>query len=170
VPIDLGGIGKGLAVRWAGEQLRHAGDSVMVDAGGDCLFTGAGPDGSGWRVGVEDPRGGSEPVAVLVLADNACATSSVRVRNWRSGGRTVHHLIDPRTGESGGDGLLSVSVIHDDPAWAEVWSKTFFLAGATGVAAAAAHHGAAALWVHTDGRLGISDAALPFVLWTAGRG
>ena len=44
-PIDLGGIGKGLAVRWAAEQLREAAASVLVEAGGDCQFTGTGPDG-----------------------------------------------------------------------------------------------------------------------------
>lgn len=165
--IDLGGIGKGLAVRWAWEQLQRAGESVMVDAGGDCRFSGPGPEHECWRVGVEDPRGGSDPVAVLVLTDVGCATSSVRVRRWQVAGRTVHHLIDPRTGESGGDGLLSVSVVHPDPARAEVWSKTLFLHGATGIGAAAADHGLAALWMGTDGELGISDAARPFVLWAA---
>lgn len=169
-PIDLGGIGKGLAVRWAWEQLRHAGESVMVDAGGDCRFSGPGPEGQGWRVGVEDPRGGADPVAVLVLTDTGCATSSVRVRHWRVADRTVHHLIDPRTGESGGEGLLSVSVVHPDPARAEVWSKSLFLAGAADIGAAAERHGLAALWVRTDGRLGISAAAARFVLWTGSDG
>lgn len=168
--IDLGGIGKGLAVRWAWEELRKAGESVMVDAGGDCRFSGSGPEGEGWRVGVEDPRGGTDPVAVLVLTDTGCATSSVRVRHWRVAGKTVHHLIDPRTGESGGDGLLSVSVVHPDPARAEVWSKSLFLCGASGIAAAAADHGLAALWVDTEGKLGISGAAEPYVLWTAADG
>lgn len=166
-PIDLGGIGKGLAVRWAWEQLRYAGDSVMVDAGGDCRFSGPGPEGEGWRAGVEDPRGGTDPVAVLVLFDTGCATSSVRIRHWRVANKTVHHLIDPRTAESGGEGLLSVSVVHPDPARAEVWSKTLFLSGAAGIAAAAADHGQAAVWVGTDGTLGISDAAEAYVSWTA---
>ena len=35
----------------------------------------------------------------------------------------------PRTGEPGGHGLVAVTVAHPDPAWAEVWSKTLFLAG-----------------------------------------
>jgi thiamine biosynthesis lipoprotein len=168
--IDLGGIGKGLAARWAWEELRKAGESIMVDAGGDCRFSGPGPEGEGWRVGVEDPRGGTDPVAVLVLTDTGCATSSVRVRHWRVAGKPVHHLIDPRTGESGGDGLLSVSVVHPDPARAEVWSKSLFLCGASGIAAAAADHSLAALWVCADGTLGISDAAEPFVLWAASDG
>ena len=169
-PVDLGGIGKGLAVGWAWERLREAGDSVMVDAGGDCMFSGPGPDGDGWHVGVEDPLGGEPPLAVLVLADAGCATSSIRVRRWKLDGRTVHHLIDPRTGESGGGGLLAVTVIHPDTAWAEVWSKTLFLAGPAEIAGVAAIRDLAAVWVEADGTLRLSAAAGPLVLWTAADG
>ncbi len=170
VPIDLGGIGKGLAVRWAEQRLRRAGESVMVDAGGDCRFSGPGPDGEGWRVGLEDPRGGTTPLAVLALTDTGCATSSVRVRRWKVQGRTVHHLIDPRTGTSGGEGLLSVTVVHPDPAWAEVWSKTLFLAGRAQVAEVAAIRDLAALWVDEDGTLRLNPAARALLLWTAADG
>ncbi len=169
-PIDLGGIGKGLAVRWAWEGLRRAGESVMVDAGGDCRFSGPGPDGDGWRVGVEDPRGGADPVAVLGLTDAGCATSSIRVRRWTVEGRPVHHLIDPRTGRSGGDGLLAVTVIHPDPAWAEVWSKTLFLCGPARIAEVAGIRRLAAAWVEADGTLRMTSAARPFVIWTAADG
>lgn len=169
-PIDLGGIGKGLAVRWAWERLRDAGESVMVDAGGDCRFSGPGPDGDGWHVGVEDPGGGAGPVAVLVLTDAGCATSSIRVRRWKADGRRVHHLIDPRTGYSGGEGLLAVTVIDPDPAWAEVWSKTLFLAGPAEIAGVAAIRDLAAVWVEGDGTVRVNPAARPLVLWTAADG
>src|SRR5205823_3320183 len=36
VPIDLGGIGKGLTVRWAASLLEGTGTAVLVEAGGDC--------------------------------------------------------------------------------------------------------------------------------------
>ena len=74
-PIDLGGIGKGLAVRRAAAELAGAGASVLVDAGGDEWLGGPGPDGDGWKVGVEDPHGGDDPVLVLVATDVGCATS-----------------------------------------------------------------------------------------------
>lgn len=165
--IDLGGIGKGLAVRWAWQQLDGCGQSIMVDAGGDCRFSGHGPDGDGWRIGVEDPRGGEAPVAVLRLTDTGCATSSVRVRRWSVNGRSVHHLIDPRTGDCGGEGLLSATVVHPDPAWAEVWSKTLFLSGAGRIAEVADRARLAAVWTATGGSLGLSRAAEPLVMWTA---
>ena len=165
VPIDLGGIGKGLAARWASERLIGSLDGFLVDAGGDCIGRGAGPDGAGWRIGIEDPRGGPDPMAVLELRDLACATSSIRLRTWRAGERTVHHLIDPRTGRSGGEGLLSVTVIAADPAEAEVLSKTLFLAGIDQIAVEAERQRVAALWIDDQGATAESRALAPFVMW-----
>ncbi len=169
-PVDLGGIGKGLAVRWAAEALRGRAAGFLVEAGGDLITAGAGPSGDGWRAAVEDPRGGEDPVAVLDVTDVACATSSIRLRSWHLNGRTgrkVHHIIDPLTGEPGGAGLLSVTVIGPDPAAAEVWSKTLFLAGAGGIARAATTRGLRALWIDGDGRQAASPAMVPHVLWQA---
>jgi thiamine biosynthesis lipoprotein len=166
-PVDLGGIGKGLAVRWAAERLAGRSGSFLVEAGGDCYLGGSGPDGSGWRIAVEDPFGGTEPVAVLQLSDIACATSSIRLRQWRSGDRRVHHLIDPRTGAPGGAGLLAVTVVGADPAAAEVWSKALFLCGLEGVAHQAETHELAALWVDQDGQTGTSAAIDPLLIWRA---
>ncbi len=180
--LDLGGIAKGLAVRWAAAELTGSGSAVLVDAGGDLMLGGAGPDGTGWRVGVEDPHGDEgataapddpgppaqeEPVLVLELSDLACATSSVRRRRWRAAAGEVHHLVDPRTDLPGGEGLASVTVVHQDPAWAEVWSKTLFLAGEGQVAREAGRRGLAAAWVTADGRIGTSTTMEPFVLWRA---
>lgn len=164
-PVDLGGIGKGLAVRWAAEQLADHGSAFLVEAGGDCYLGGPGPDGAGWRIGVEDPRGGSDPLAVLRLTDLGCATSSVRLRRWQSGDRVVHHLIDPRTGAPGGAGLLAVTVAGPDPAAAEVWSKTLFLAGAADIGALAGD--LAALWVDEAGLVTTTPAMDDLVMWRA---
>jgi FAD:protein FMN transferase len=167
VAVDLGGIGKGLAVRWAAERLAARIDDFLIDAGGDCACRGGDAGGDGWRIGVEDPLGGERPLAVLELRDAACATSSIRLRRWRSGHRTVHHLIDPRTGSPGGDGLLAVTVVADDPAEAEVESKSAFLSGADGIAAAVGRRGLAALWVAEDGTVAESAQLERHVIWRA---
>jgi thiamine biosynthesis lipoprotein len=164
-PIDLGGIGKGLAVRWSAEELRDDVRCFAISAGGDCYLAGAGPDGTGWRVGIENPAGGDASVAVLALTDVACATSSIRVRHWTVGGRAVHHLIDPRTGEPGGAGLASVTVVDKDAARAEVWSKVLFLDGAAGIAAEAEERGLAAFCVTEDGRTAHSSGMQRHMLW-----
>ncbi|MEP7179550.1 MAG: FAD:protein FMN transferase, partial [Pseudonocardiales bacterium] len=162
-----GGIGKGLAIRWAAEQIAPYCSEFVIDAGGDCIVRGDGPEADGWHVGVEDPLGGSRPVVVLALRNSACATSSIRLRNWTVGGKPAHHLIDPRTGRPGGAGLLSVTVIGADPAEAEIWSKVLFLHGRDGIAQAAADRSLPAIWIHQDGGVAMSDAARPFVIWTA---
>jgi FAD:protein FMN transferase len=168
-PIDLGGIGKGLAVRHAAAALADAGGSVLVDAGGDEWLAGPGPDGDGWKVGVEDPLGRDEHVLVLAVTDLGVATSSIARQRWTVRGVPVHHLVDPRTLTPGGAGLAAVTVLHPDPAWAEVWSKTLYLTGAAEIAASAASIDLAAAWVTVDGDIGLSAAIRPFVLWQVAR-
>ncbi|MHB1712927.1 MAG: FAD:protein FMN transferase [Acidimicrobiales bacterium] len=166
-PVDLGGIAKGLAVRWASQVLMVACDNHLVEAGGDCYCAGSSPDGGPWRVAVEDPAGGARPVAVLALHDRACATSSVRLRRWKVGNGVVHHIIDPDTGQPGGDGLASVTVVGVDPAASEVWSKVLFLEGSSGIGGLAAQRGLAALWVDETGAVETSPTMESHVLWRA---
>lgn len=161
-PVELGGIGKGLAVRWAAAELARLVAHFVLDAGGDVYLGGCAPSGL-WQVGVEDPHGATDPVAVLALGDTACATSSTRVRRWVSGGRPVHHLIDPRTGAPGGTGLSAVTVVDPDPAAAEVWSKVLFLAGSAGIAAAAGDR--PVLWTTTGGVTQLTDPMREHVVW-----
>ncbi len=168
-PIDLGGIGKGLAVRWAADALRGAGESALVEAGGDLMALGGGPEGTGWMVAVENPLGGDEPAAVLRLRDRGCATSSIRVRSWTVGDTEVHHLIDPRTRRPAAADLRSVTVVGADPALAEVWSKSLFVVGRAGIRQAAESRGLAALWVDVDGRVGVSTLMRPHVAWQVSR-
>ncbi|HEX7460363.1 MAG TPA: FAD:protein FMN transferase [Acidimicrobiales bacterium] len=167
IPIDLGGIGKSLAVRWASEELQEHFEDFLLDAGGDCYCEGTGPEEDGWRVGVEDPFGGALPVAVLALSDKACATSSIKVRRWRAGGRKAHHLIDPTTGRPGGEGLVAVTVVDTDPTRAEIATKYLFLGGAAAIDEAARSRRTAALWVTTDGTIATSPMMEAFVIWRA---
>jgi len=165
--IDLGGIGKGLAVRLAARALSGAGRAHLIEAGGDCYVDGDGPKGEGWQIGVEDPTGGSQPVAVLRIRDTGCATSSVRVRSWQVDGEAVHHLIDPRTGRSAQGGLRSVTVLDRDPAFAEVWSKALLIVGRERIAAVAASRELAALWVDDSRQVTASTKMAPSVIWEA---
>ncbi len=131
-PIDLGGIGKGLALRWTARRLRRAGIAdFLVSAGGDLVAAGTGPARRPWVVGLEDPRGPHQPLATIELPKGGgLATSSVAVRSWTApDGSPRHHLIDPTTQRPSESGLVSVTVAAGDPAWAEVWSKVGFLAG-----------------------------------------
>lgn len=168
--IDLGGIGKGLALRWAAAQLERRGvDTFLLEAGGDLVSRGLPPDADTWIVAIEDPFGGPEPVAAIAcdVRRPAVATSSVRLHQWTIHGRTVHHLLDPATGEPGGTGLRSVTIAGSDPAWAEVWSKALFLAGARDIAGEARARGIAAWWIDGSGSLAMTPAARAMTAWVA---
>ena len=68
VPVDLGGIGKGLALRWAADAAeRTLRGGFLLDAGGDIVSRGAAPGRStngAWSIGIEDPLGGTDPLAI----------------------------------------------------------------------------------------------------------
>jgi thiamine biosynthesis lipoprotein len=166
-PIDLGGIGKGLTLRWAAARLDRMGArDFLLEAGGDIVARGLDPGGVPWQLGVEDPAGGDD-LAVIAVSDLAVATSSVRVNRWSVDGRAVHHLLDPRTGEPADGGLLAVTVVGPDPAWAEVWSKVLFLGGRDAIAAEARSRGLAAWWVTDVGTLEMTAAARALTIWVA---
>ncbi len=170
-PVDSGGIGKGLALRWAARRLEEAGllgSGMLLEAGGDLVVRGERPGGGPWQVGIEDPAGGNDPLAVISATGGAIATSSTAVRNWTSpDGAPAHHLVDPRTGEPGGEGLVAVTVTLADPAWAEVWSKSLFLAGRRAIGEEARRRGLAAWWVEEDGSLHLTPAAREQTAWTS---
>ena len=163
-PIDLGGIGKGLALRWAADAAaRFLDGPFLIDAGGD-LTTRAAPPG-GWSIGIEDPLGNG-PIATCALGDDqAIATSSIRNGRRPGSDGPVHRIIDPMTGRSGGAGVAAVTVVWPDPAWAEVWSKSLFLAGAAGIAAEARARGLAAWWVDDRGAIAMTPAARLATTW-----
>jgi len=86
----------GLADRGSGGRSPE-GVGVMVNLGGDLAVAGSPPVG-GWRVSIGDDHTGPGDQLVAVHA-GGLATSSTTRRRWRRGGRTVHHIVDPRTGD-----------------------------------------------------------------------
>jgi FAD:protein FMN transferase len=127
VQLDLGGLVKGATVDRAAAMLPASG---FVDAGGDAVLRGAGPDGAGWLVEVEDPRDARRHLVTLVLRDAAVATTAPNRRRWRIGGRDVHHLIDPRVADAADSDLAQVTVVAPCAEQADVLAKTAFLEGA----------------------------------------
>jgi len=92
--LDLGATAKAVAADRAAELVHQAfGTGVLVALGGDIATAGSALTG-GWQVRVED---GGEQVALPAGA--AIATSSTVSRRWQRGARTLHHVVDPRTGQ-----------------------------------------------------------------------
>lgn len=99
VRLDLGSTGKAYAADRAAARIAALGCGVLVSLGGDLATAGPAPEG-GWLVGVgDDHRAAAPGDPVVTIRSGALATSSTTQRAWRRGGRAVHHIVDPRTGD-----------------------------------------------------------------------
>ncbi|WP_305782498.1 FAD:protein FMN transferase [Symbioplanes lichenis] len=104
--LDLGATAKALtADRAAARVAERLGVGVLVALGGDIATAGPAPEG-GWRVLVQD-RPGDPSCVVRLPAGTALASSSTAARTW---GRSLHHILDPRTGRPARPVWRTVSV------------------------------------------------------------
>jgi FAD:protein FMN transferase len=102
VHLDLGSTAKALAAdRAAARIAARVGSGVLVSLGGDVSVAGVPPPG-GWAVGIaQESSAPAERVdQVVAITAGGLASSAPSVRAWRSGGREVTHIVDPRTGDS----------------------------------------------------------------------
>ena len=112
VQLDLGATAKAWASDRCAELIaRRAGCGVLVSLGGDIAVAGPAPE-DGWRVRVTDDHAApaSAPGQTVTITSGGLATSSTTVRTWKVGGRQVHHIIDPATGEPARSCWRTVSV------------------------------------------------------------
>lgn len=119
--LDLGGIGKGYAAARALESMQEAWPALpgaVVDLGGDLALWGSTPEGGPWRIDVLDPRSTGAVAGRLLLSGGGVATSGRAVRRFGPD-RSLHHLIDPETGEPARAGPLAVTVVAPHAAEAE---------------------------------------------------
>ncbi|NWJ94449.1 MAG: FAD:protein FMN transferase [Chloroflexi bacterium] len=125
--LDLGGIAKGSTATRAVELLRHFPfSSFMLNAGGDMYLHSSPPQNSqGWRVDIaNEALGATGDITSFLVINKAVATSSTTGRQWRLGGQSRHHLIDPRTRQPTNNGLAAATVVAETVQMADVMAKT----------------------------------------------
>lgn len=113
VALDFGATAKAHAADRAAWLLaQEFGCGVLVNLSGDVAVAGPPPAG-GWPVRVADGEasGPSDPGQTVTLHDGGAATSGTTVRTWRHGGRTVHHIVDPATGDAAAPPWLTVTAV-----------------------------------------------------------
>ena len=128
--IDLGGIAKGYASDCLSQVLNTSGiDSAMVSLGGNVYVHGTKPDGSLWRIAVEDPNNSGSYFGILNVADKFAITSGGYQRYFEENGTTYYHIIDPKTGDVARNGLVSVTVVCDNGTMGDALSTALFVMG-----------------------------------------
>ena len=152
--VDLGGIGKGYAASRALGAMREAWPMLtggLVDLGGDLALWGETPEGGPWRIAVADPRRPGTNAGVLLIRSGGVATSGRNVRRFGPGG-SLHHLIDPATGEPAQPGPLTVTVVAPDAATAEAHATALAISSPAAAAEhVAAHAAISALYIPHEG-------------------
>ena len=129
--LDLSAIAKGYGVDAVARYLESQGvNRYLVEIGGEVRVNGRKPDGSAWRLAIEQPDAEGRQVNRVVAMDrNGMATSGDYRNYYESDGQRFSHTIDPATGRPVDHRLASVTVIHDSTMMADAWATAFTVLG-----------------------------------------
>ena len=133
--IDLGSVAKGYTSDALIELLRKNGvASALLNLGGNVHALGGKPDGTPWRVAIQDPQS-DDYFGVLEIRDQAVVTSGGYERYFEQDGNIYWHIIDPATGYPARNGLLSVTIVGDSGVICDGLSTSLFVMGLENAAA-----------------------------------
>lgn len=165
--LDVGAVAKGYAAGKTADILRQAGlTSGILNVGGNTVTIGCQPDGSLWRIGVQNPGTESEDAYLLRLglADRCLVTSGSYERYYEVDGVRYHHIIHPDS-LMPENTFLSVSVLSTDSGLADALSTALFnLDADKGRTLVEGLEGVEACWILPDGRILYSAGFADYVL------
>jgi thiamine biosynthesis lipoprotein len=156
--LDLGAIGKGYALGVAAELLREAGvTSALIHGGTSSVYAiGTPPDAEAWKIAIEHPafppseaarlsppphvgeldparpQTGASLLAVVPLRDEAFSVSAVWGKSFQSEGKTLGHVLDPRSGAPVERAALA-AVVMGDSTEADALSTALLIDGSAGL-------------------------------------
>ena len=130
--LDLGAVAKGYAGDRAAELLQDVGvTSALLNLGSSTIRAiGAKPDGSSWRIAIQDPNDTSAYAGVVSVTDMAIDTSGGYERYFEGDdGEIYWHILNPDTGYPAKSGLISVTVLSDSALTGDGLSTALFVMG-----------------------------------------
>ena len=157
VGIDLSSIAQGYSVGAVANLLEAKGiQNYMVEIGGEMKVKGRKANGDEWRIAIEKPTPFSREVQKIIAINQQngeAVTTSGTYRNFfEENGKVYSHIINPKTGKPVDHNLLSVTVLHDDPTWADAWDTALLCMGEEeGYRAAESNH-LRVLFIYHDGK------------------
>jgi len=131
--LDLGAIAKGYAADEVERVLlKYRVKGAVIDLGGNVKVSGRKPDGTKWRIGIQNPfddRGDRLGIATLE-GGYTVVTSGVYERYFTGeDGEHYHHILDTRTGYPVKNGLVSVTILCKSSVDADGLSTSVFALG-----------------------------------------
>jgi thiamine biosynthesis lipoprotein len=129
--IDCGAIAKGYIADRTADLLKSEGvKSAIINLGGNILTIGSKPDGTPFRIGIQDPsdvRG--EYIGIVTLIGKSIVTSGIYERYFEENGERYHHILDTDTGYPVINRILGISVITDKSVDGDALSTTLYTMG-----------------------------------------
>ncbi|VVO10382.1 FAD:protein FMN transferase [Pseudomonas fluorescens] len=131
VNVDFNSIAAGYAVDQIAGKLTALGiDSYLVEVTGELKALGKKPDGSPWRIALEEPRDDQQVVERVIVVDgHGVSTSGDYRKYFEQDGRRYSHTFDARTGKPVEHALASVTVIHTSALMADGLSTLLLILG-----------------------------------------
>jgi len=157
VGIDLSSIAQGYSVGAVANLLEAKGiQNYMVEIGGEMKVKGRKANGNQWRIAIEKPTPFSREVQKVIAINQQngeAVTTSGTYRNFfEENGKVYSHIINPKTGKPVDHNLLSVTVLHDDPTWADAWDTALLCMGEDEGYQAAEFNHLRVLFIYHDGK------------------
>jgi thiamine biosynthesis lipoprotein len=134
IGIDLSAVAQGYSVGAIARLLEANGiQNYMAEIGGEMKVKGRKATGEEWRIAIEKPTPFSREVQKIIaihqVNGEAVMTSGTYRNFFEEGGKTYSHILNPKTGWPVEHNLLSVTVLHDDPTWADAWDTALLCQG-----------------------------------------
>lgn len=156
--LDLGGIAKGYAGDAVAKVLQDNGvKHAIIDLGGNVMTLGSKPDGSNWRIGIQDPystRG--EYLGIVSTTNKAVVTSGIYERYFEKDGKIYHHIMDTKTGYPVDNNLESVTIITGESINGDALAKAFTMGLEKGMEFVKQQKGIEAIFVTKDKKVYIT--------------
>ena len=149
VEVDFNSIAAGYAVDTIAARLQGMGiDNYLVEATGELKARGKKPDGSAWRIALEEPRDDQQVAERIIDVDGYGVSTSGDYRHYfLQDGRRYSHTFDARSGRPVLHDLASVTVIHPSALMADGLSTLLLILGPERARDYAQEHDIAAFFV-----------------------
>ncbi|MGZ4998505.1 MAG: FAD:protein FMN transferase [Methylobacter sp.] len=132
--IDLSSIAQGYSVGVVARRLEALGiKNYLVEIGGEMMVKGHKANGDNWRVAIQSPKPLTREIEKIIEVREqqgiAIMTAGTYQNFFEENGQTYSHILNPKTGRPVTHHLRSVTVMHDDPAWADAWDTALLCMG-----------------------------------------
>lgn len=129
--VDLGAIAKGYIADAMKDFLISKGvTSAIINLGGNILCVGSRPDGTPFEIGIQKPFADhNETIDSITIQDQSVVSSGIYERFFKKDGTLYHHILNPETGMSYDNNLISVTIISDKSVDGDALSTTCFALG-----------------------------------------